>query len=64
MRNQTRPQWRDEAEAQGISLVELARRTGISRRAIYAYSRGDRTPQPEWVAKVSTVLDVLRGARA
>jgi predicted transcriptional regulator len=64
MSNETRPQWRLEAEEQGISLVELAKRTGISRRAIYAYSRGDRKPSPDWVARVGIVLDVVRGAHA
>lgn len=63
MGNTTRPTWRDEAEAQGITLTELARRTGITKRAIYAYSRGDRQPKPEWIEKVTTVLDVLSGAR-
>ena len=62
MPNET-PAWRAEAARQGIPLPVLAERTGITRRSIYAYSRGYRKPTPEWVARVTAVLAAMDEAR-
>ena len=62
MPNET-PAWRLEASRQGIPLPVLAARTGISRRAIYAYSNGSRRPSAEWVERVLAVLTAMDGAR-
>jgi hypothetical protein len=51
-----RPAWRAEAERQGVDLVWIAERTGISTRAIYAYSTGQRQPSPEWLERVTSLL--------
>jgi predicted transcriptional regulator len=59
----TRNNWRMVAADQGITLVELAKRTGISRRAIYSYSSGQHKPSDAWVEAVATVLDAVREAR-
>lgn len=64
MRNPiTRENWRDEAYEQGISLVELAKRTGISTRAIYSYSSGQHKPSDAWVVRVGIVLNAIAEAR-
>lgn len=62
MPNET-PSWRTEAARQGIPLPVLAERTGITRRAIYAYSNGARKPSAEWVQKVTVVLAAMNEAR-
>lgn len=62
MQNET-PAWRTEAARQGIPLPVLAERTGISRRAIYAYSSGSRHPSAAWLERVSAVLTALNEAR-
>lgn len=62
MPNET-PAWRTEAARQGIPLPVLAERTGITRRAIYAYSAGSRKPSPLWVERVTAVLAALNEAR-
>lgn len=62
MPNET-PAWRTEAARQGIPLPVLAERTGISRRAIYAYSSGSRKPTPAWIERVSAVLTAMNEAR-
>lgn len=59
----TRQNWRAEAREQGISLIELAKRTGISRRAIYSYSQGQHQPSDAWVERVAMVLSALQEAR-
>lgn len=59
----TRETWRAEAARQGISLVSLAKRTGITARAIYAYSSGSRQPSDAWVTRVAFVLSELEEAR-
>lgn len=57
MQNETpRDTWRAEAERQGIPLGVLAKRTGITRRAIYAYSSGSRRPSDAWIERVWSVL--------
>ena len=60
MLNETpRDTWRAEAERQGIPLGVLAKRTGITRRAIYAYSSGSRRPTDQWIERVHAVLTAL-----
>lgn len=56
--------WRDEAERQGVPLAQLAARTGITRRSVYAYSSGARRPSDAWVERVWRVLEALDAARA
>lgn len=65
MRNRTitRENWRDEARRQGITLESLAERTGISHRAILAYSTGQRRPTDAWVERVVMVLTDINDAR-
>lgn len=48
--------WRTVLREQGRSLRWLADQTGKSRRTIYAYSRGDLVPTPEWLAAAGRVL--------
>lgn len=64
MNKSTRPWWRDEAERQGISLRTLADRTGVSHRAIYAYSQGQRRPSDAWLDRVFDVLTGFDQVRA
>jgi predicted transcriptional regulator len=60
MQNQSpRETWRAEAERQGIPLGVLAKRTGITRRAIYAYSSGSRRPSDAWIERVWSVLRAM-----
>lgn len=50
--------WRTVLRAQGRTFRWLADQTGKSRRTVYAYSRGDLVPPPEWIAEASRVLGV------
>jgi predicted transcriptional regulator len=59
----TRDNWREVAAIEGISLIELAKRTGISTRAIYSYSSGQHKPSDAWMERVAFVLDAIREAR-
>ena len=52
----TRDDWRDRVRASGLTLIELADRTGKSFSAVYAYSRGARRPSDAWIASVGAVL--------
>jgi transcriptional regulator with XRE-family HTH domain len=52
----TREDWRDRVRDSGLTLIELAARTGKSFSAVYAYSRGARRPSDAWIASVQTVL--------
>ena len=64
MPNETkRDTWRANAERQGIPLGVLAERTGITRRAIYAYSSGSRRPSDAWIERVWAVLSAMDNAR-
>ncbi len=59
----TRDNWREVAADEGISLIELAKRTGITTRAIYSYSSGQHKPSDAWVENVTVVLGAIREAR-
>jgi predicted transcriptional regulator len=48
--------WRTVLREQGRSIAWLADQTEKSRRTVYAYSRGDLVPTPEWLAEASRVL--------
>jgi transcriptional regulator with XRE-family HTH domain len=52
----TRDDWRERVRQSGLTLIELADRTGKSFSAVYAYSRGARHPSDAWIASVNTVL--------
>jgi len=65
MDNPTAPTaWRTALREQGRTLRWLALKTGKSPRTVYAYSRGDLVPLPEWLAAASVALgvDVTRSA--
>lgn len=49
-------QWQGLARDRRVTLLELARLTGKSRRTIYAYSSGTRKPSAEWLGLVSGIL--------
>ena len=56
---QTAPKhWRSALREQERSIAWLARQTGRPARSLYAYSRGEMNPTPEWLAKASAVLGV------
>ena len=50
--------WRTVLREQGRTFRWLAIQTGKSPRTVYAYSRGDLVPPPEWIAATSRVLGV------
>lgn len=50
--------WRTVLKGQGRTLRWLALQTGKSPRTVYAYSRGELTPTPEWLSAASRVLGV------
>lgn len=52
----SRDDWRDRVAGVGLTLVELADRTGKSFSAVYAYSRGARRPSDAWLDRVSLVI--------
>ncbi len=52
----TRDNWREKVGASGLTLIEVAARTGKSFSAVYAYSRGARTPSDAWIAACGEVL--------
>lgn len=52
----THPDWRTILREQGRTLRWLAIQTGKSPRTVYAYSRGELVPTPEWIAAASRVL--------
>lgn len=56
MTSLTRENWRDRVRYSGLTLIELAARTGKSFSAVYAYSRGARQPSDAWIASVESVL--------
>jgi hypothetical protein len=51
-----RNDWRTVLREQGRTLRWLALNTGKAPRTVYAYSRGDLVPPPEWIAAASRVL--------
>lgn len=51
-------QWRTVLKAQGRTIAWLADQTARPRRTVYAYSRKDLTPTPEWLRAASRVLGV------
>jgi len=51
-----RNDWRTVLRAQGRTLRWLAIQTGKSPRTVYAYSRGDLVPIPQWIEDASRVL--------
>ena len=50
--------WRTVLREQGRTIAWLADKTGRPRRTVYAYSKGELTPTPEWLAAASRVLGV------
>lgn len=50
--------WRAVLREQGRTIGWLADRTGRPRRTVYAYSRGQLTATPEWLAEASEALGV------
>ena len=56
MTDVSRENWRERVRAAGLTLVELADRTGKSFSAVYAYSRGARHPSDAWITSVGSVL--------
>jgi transcriptional regulator with XRE-family HTH domain len=56
MTSLTRETWRNRVRQSGLTLIELAERTGKSFSAVYAYSSGARRPSDAWVASVEAVL--------
>jgi len=55
------PHWRTVLQEQGAvdrnrTLRWLAEQTGKAPRTVYAYSRGDLVPTPEWIEAASRVL--------
>jgi transcriptional regulator with XRE-family HTH domain len=51
-----RDDWRERVRQSGLTLIELAARTGKSFSAVYAYSRGARRPSDAWIESVGLVL--------
>lgn len=51
-----RTNWRERVAASGLTLRELAWRTGTTERATYAYSGGSRRPTDAWIERVAIVL--------
>lgn len=56
MESVTRENWRQKVRESGLTLVELAARTGMSFSAVYAYSRKARVAPDAWIGKVGIVL--------
>lgn len=56
MTSLSRENWREGVRQSGLTLIELADRTGKSFSAVYAYSRGARRPADAWIASVESVL--------
>lgn len=52
----SRDDWRERTRQAGLTLVDLADRTGKSFSTVYAYSRGARRPSDAWIASVGSVL--------
>ena len=48
--------WRTVLREQGRTLRWLAIQTGRPPRTVYAYSQGQLTPTPEWLAAAARVL--------
>lgn len=49
---------REVREQRGLSQSELARRVGVSQRAISSYENGERTPAGDILVRISHVLGV------
>lgn len=47
-------------EARGLTMVALAQMVDVTPQAISVYERGESTPRPEVLAKISTALNVPR----
>ncbi len=59
MDNPTAPiDWRTVLREQGRTIAWLADQTRRPRRTVYAYSRDDLIPLPEWLETASAVLGV------
>mgnify|MGYP003294512796 CR=1 FL=1 len=41
----------------GWSVIQLAKKTGVSREAIYNYEKGVNFPSPEMLKKLAKVFD-------
>lgn len=54
--NITRDNWRERVASSGLTLRELAWRTGATERSVYAYSQGKRRPKDAWIESVASVL--------
>lgn len=52
----TTPVWRTVLREQGRTIRWLAIQTGKSPRTVYAYSRRELVPPPDWIAAASLVL--------
>ena len=50
--------WRTVLREQGRTIAWLAKQTGRPARTVYAYSRGQLTATPEWLADASVALGV------
>lgn len=55
VQNAPRP-WRQVLSEQGRTITWLAEQTNRPKRSLYAYSRGQMQPTPEWLAIASKVL--------
>ena len=56
MTSVSRDDWRERTRKAGLTLVDLADRTGKSFSTVYAYSRGARRPSDAWITSVGQVL--------
>lgn len=54
--------WRTTLREQGRTLRWLAIATGKSPRTVYAYSRGDLVPPPEWIAAAFRAMGIEEAA--
>ena len=41
----------------GLTVIELAKKVGISRISLYNYEKGTQFPSPTIIAKIAQVLD-------
>jgi transcriptional regulator with XRE-family HTH domain len=41
----------------GLTVIELAKKVGITRTSLYNYEKGKQFPSPTIIAKIAQVLD-------
>lgn len=60
----TRETWSQVARDRGLTLVGIARATGVSYRSVLAYSQGARRPSDAFVTRVAEIVAALDGTAA